>query len=1026
MTFLFSDVEGSTSTLARLGDDAYSEVLADHHTMIRDSIGAHGGEEVSTAGDGFFVAFARPSDAVAAALAAQLAVASYRLPTGGELRVRMGIHTGEALLTDTGYVGMAVHAAARISAVAHGGQVLLSDATRSLVEPALPSHVTLRSLGAHRLKDLTAPQIVHQLCHPELSDAFPPLRSLDRPLTNLPAPASSLVGRETEVQAVTDLLSTERIVMLVGPGGAGKTRLALHCAAAVTDRFRDGVWLVELAPLSEPDAVPDVVAEAIGVRSVAGNPMEAVIEFLRTRQLLLVIDNCEHLVSACLALIAPITAACPEVHIVATSREALGLLGESVWRIPSLEVPSADASTEAIRASAAVRLFEERARQVAPDFALDDASTRLVAEICRRLDGLPLAIELAAARVRVIAVDQIAARLDDRFRLLTGGDRSALARQQTLQAAVGWSHDLLSPDEQATLRRLSVFAGGWTLDAAEAVVADADLDPMEVLDHLTSLVDKSLVVVDRATTHPRYLMLETIRHFARDRLLAAGETAAARGRHLQWCLDLGHEAAPHLQGPTQSDWFDVLDSDRENLRLALEWAASGDQAELEAGLRLGGSLHLYFTRRGLTDDARRLLAPLLERRGEAPKGSAVHAFLALMDAVAYQIDPTCGRVAAEALEVALDAGDLASQAEALFVVGFEAANMADPADTAAAVVLIREAAQLARTSGDRRVLSKILTHLARLGDQCGDRSERMAVARESLALGEAIGDEWSIGAAFVTLGTLALEEHDLDSAEHHFLACLQMSRRLGFLIAINRSLSGLMRVAGARRDVDSVRQLATELRDAADRLGDHLALADSLMDAAISLLAAGETDLTRWLIDESLTLLRKGSRPVWLAIGLLRLAELERVVERPGDALRAIEESTLILRGLGTHQFDAWLLASRGHVWLAARDNDAAMADFRDALAVTAEDNVRVECLRGVAVVRARAGEHRDAVELMASIDGHPALESLTVGERAERTNLLDTGRAELGDEQFDAAWIRGRGRVIEQSAALVVATRRE
>ena len=564
VTFLFTDIEGSTGLVQALGP-GYGAVLERHQALLRDAFRA--GVEVGTEGDSFFVAFPSATDAVAAAAAGQLALAAEPWPDGHPVRVRMGLHTGQASTGADGYVGFDVHRAARIAAAGYGGQVLLSESTHALVHRDLPDGVIVRDLGPHRLKDLTVPERIFQLVVGGLDDDFPALRTLDSSRTNLPAQLTSFVGRERELGELQELARAHRLVTVIGTGGTGKTRLMLQASAELVGEQADGVWLVELAPITDPELIVQAVARGLGIREDPGRPlMDTVVDFLRTKSLLILLDNCEHLIANCADLAEQVLASSSGVSLVATSREALGVTGEHVYQVPSLELPDEalgldehggqGASFEEVRDAEAVRLFVERATAVLPSFVLTPADAPAVVEICRRLDGIPLAIELAAARVPLLSVQEIAMRLGDRFRLLTGGRRTALPRQQTLQALIDWSWDLLTDDERRLLRRLSVFAGGCTLEAAAEVArlpdeaAPGDDPSLDTLDALGRLVGRSLVVVDRGGS-TRYHLLETIRQYARDRLVAADETTELRNRHLAFypAARARGRAGAHRPGP---------------------------------------------------------------------------------------------------------------------------------------------------------------------------------------------------------------------------------------------------------------------------------------------------------------------------------------------------------------------------------------------------------------------------------------------------------------------------------------------
>jgi len=581
VSFLFTDLEGST----RLWEEHPGEMggaLARHDEILRVAIESHRGHVVKTTGDGAHAAFVTASDAIDAAVAAQLLLDAEPWRDTGQLRVRMGIHTGGGELRDGDYYSSAVNRAARLMSVAHGGQIVVSLATSELVRGTT---VELMDLGMHRLRDLGEPEHVFQVMHPGLGREFPLLRSLDAFPTNLPLQLTTFVGRDDDVAEVLEAVHHSRVVTLIGVGGVGKTRLAVQAAAEALPRYRDGVWLCELGPLSDPAALPDVVAASLGVQQRPGQSMtESLVATLRSKELLVVLDNCEHLLDAAAQLVAALMAACPSMTVLATGREGLGVRGERMMMVRSLPLPGEGAATEEILAADAVQLFTERAEQAGGQFELDEETAATIAQLCRRLDGIPLAIELAAARTRMMSPHEIAARLDERFRLLTGGSRTAVERHRTLRQAVDWSYDLLDPRERAILDCLGVFAGGFTLGAAEAVASGGDVDPLYVLDGVTQLVDKSLVVAEREDHGTRYRLLETIRQYALERLEENGATDALRRRHAQWCAQLVADAAAGSHGPDEPEWVTRIDRELDNLRAAITWATGANDIELAMGI----------------------------------------------------------------------------------------------------------------------------------------------------------------------------------------------------------------------------------------------------------------------------------------------------------------------------------------------------------------------------------------------------------------------------------------------------------
>jgi len=525
VSFLFTDIEGSTRLLQELGD-RYAAVRDDHAAIVRHAIDEGGGVEVSTEGDSFFAAFGSPVGAVRAAVAAQRGLADHDWSPGSPVRVRMGLHTGEGVAGGDNYVGLDVNRAARIAAAAHGGQVIVSDATRGLVEHALPEGVSLRDLGEHRLRDIALPEHLHDLVIEGLTADFPVPRTLDARPSNLPLQLTSFVGREEEIAEVRRLLGQTRLLTLTGAGGTGKSRLALQVAGELLAELRDGVFFVDLSSVTDPALVPSIVAKTLRVPEVAGRPLlEAVKDHLRDKQLLLVVDNFEQVADAG-PVLEELLGAAPTLTVMVTSRVVLSLRGEQEYVVPPLDLPDPERlpDVRTLGRFEAVRLFSERAQAVRPEFRVTEANAAAVAEITARLDGLPLAIELAATRTKVLTPEQILPRLQQRLSILTSGARTLPERQRTLRGAMAWSHDLLDAAERRWFARLSVFAGGWTLESAEAVCDPRGVG-LDALEGLTSLVDQSLVRrTDPADRRPRFSMLETIREFGQEQLAAGGDS----------------------------------------------------------------------------------------------------------------------------------------------------------------------------------------------------------------------------------------------------------------------------------------------------------------------------------------------------------------------------------------------------------------------------------------------------------------------------------------------------------------------
>ncbi|MDP9271808.1 MAG: adenylate/guanylate cyclase domain-containing protein [Chloroflexota bacterium] len=617
LTFLFTDIEGSTRLVQELGA-GFRDVLETHHGILRRAIAAHHGVEVSTEGDAFFAVFPSALDAVSATVDAQRELASSAWPGALEIRVRMGLHTGDAELGGDNYVGVDVHRAARIAAAGHGGQVLLSASTRALVEPALPDQVLLRDLGMHQLKDLPSPEHLHQLVIAGLPADFPALKTLDASPTNLVAPATPIVGRDRELAELSDLLAANRLLTLTGPGGTGKTRLAVEVGGRARGHFSDGVFFVPLETFTERSVVASAVAQAIGAR-VPGqhDPEDVLADHLARRQLFLILDNFEQVTSAA-PLVARLISSTARMRVLVTTRVPLHLNGEQEYPVPPLAIPDAEtgADIDALSRVEAVALFVERARRVQPTFQLTTANADAVAAICRRLDGLPLAIELASAQVKMLAPGAILARLEQALPFLGGGSVDQPARQRTLRAAIEWSYLLLDDPEQTVFRRLTVFSGGWTFEAAEQVTGPAGGAHVDVLGGLTALVDQSLVrpAVDAPPDEPRFEMLQMIREYGAGRLAETEEGATLGRRHAEWALVLVKAAEPTLEGGTDPGWLDRLSREHDNLRAALRWAVDHDERDF--GLRLATALWRFWQLRGHIQEGRQWFDRLMPAVGD--------------------------------------------------------------------------------------------------------------------------------------------------------------------------------------------------------------------------------------------------------------------------------------------------------------------------------------------------------------------------------------------------------------------------
>jgi predicted ATPase/class 3 adenylate cyclase/DNA-binding CsgD family transcriptional regulator len=998
VTLLLADVEGSTrlwetqpeemAAAVALLDSVLSEVIAKHDGVRPVEQGE---------GDSFVVAFARASDAVACALELQLAPLA---PIG----LRIGVHTGEIQLRDdANYIGPTINRTAWLRDLAHGGQTVLSGVTEALVVDRLPAGAWLTDLGTHQLRDLPRPERVVQLCHPDLLNEFPPLRTTTTvAAVHLPVQLTSFVGRDSEMNELRQLFADNRLVTLTGAGGVGKTRLAVHIAAELAGEFGDGVWLVDLAPITDPELVPVTVARALGLPDQPGrSTMDTLLRFVRDRQMLVVLDNCEHLLDASAELVVAVLSGAAQLTLLATSREAIGVAGEVSWRVPSLSLDGE-----------AVELFGDRARHARPGFAVSADNAAVVGEICARLDGVPLAIELAAARVRALSLAEILEGLHDRFRLLTGGARTAVRRQQTLRASVDWSHALLTQPERVLFRRLAVFLGGFDLDGAQAVAGGGDVERFQVLDQLTLLVDKSLVMADNTGDWTRYRLLETVRQYALEKLGESGGADAVRSRHRDYYTAL----AAVLDAPAGRDYerrLEQAETEIDNLRAAFGW--SRENSDIELALALASSLQPLWQARGrlreglawfdtvLADDNAQHVEVTAAIRARALADRAV---LAILMGAADSLDQ-----AQQALAMAREVNDPALLARALTACGFTAvaynARVAGP--------YFAEAIGLTRELGDPWRLSQILGWQARGAVVAGDPVAVRAAAEEGRDLAEAIGDRFTSRRCRWCLGVAQVFKGDLAAAVAQFAAVAAEAEAAHDVFHRAQSLAVQGFALAFQGETGAARAAADAAAEAAAELGG-LAAGNAYSALVAAALAAGDAATA---LD--------ASEAAWQHMSALPARAAGRTVGAPaalagGDLLAArrwADDAVATTTGW-------WLveaLSTRARVAIAQGEPEQAERDAHDALAIAADIQAyagipdTLECLGTLA---GDAGSHREAARLFAAAHG--------IRERmgAVRFKVWDAGyqvsvaapRNALGEQDFNAAWAEGTALSTEEAIA--------
>src|SRR5215213_2694813 len=930
-----------------------SVALARHDALLHAAIASAGGTVFKTVGDAFCAAFPAPEAAIEAAVVAQKDLFGDAPEALTPLKVRMAIHSGQAERRAGDYFGPPLNRVARLLATAHGEQIVVSRAAGELARDSLPPGVTLRDLGAHALKDLLDAEHVYQVIAPGLPADFPPLRTPQRYLHNVPHPATPLIGREREIATARatfglatsgDLkpdreLQTARLLTLTGPGGAGKTRLSLHLAAELGAEFTDGAAFVPLADVTNPVLVPVAIASALDLGDTSGeSPRDLVFAHLRDRHLLLVLDNFEQVMSA-VPLVAELLTGCPRLRVIATSRERLSIRGEQELPLPPLALPKipprlasdgssaeeAAAAINDIRRAEAIRLFVSRAQSVKPGFEITAANAAAVVEICSRLDGLPLAIELAAARIRLLSPDALLARFGRRLDVLERGPRDLPARQQTMRDTIAWSYDLLDPAERRLFTRLSVFAGGATLEAVEAVAGDAESgDGMADLELIESLADKSLIKL--VGDDPRIQMLQTIRDYGQERLAESSERQTIGRRHAEFFLALAEESEELLAGREQTRWLDLLEREQANLRAAIGWLR--DDGQIEEALRLGGALWRFWWLRGDIDEGRHQLESLLAQSA----------------AVAPPV-----------------------RAKALNGAGVLVESRGDW-DTAAR--FHEESLEISRRIGDQRSVAWSLNNLGVAAVSQGDYARAQALLEENLAVAEEAKDTADIATALNDLGLIAHSRHDYDQATALWTRSLALFRALGAESHVARALNNLGTAAMGLGEFERAQSLLTESLALHRTVGDRQAVASTLNNLAETAGSLGDAETAMGLYRESHSLALEGGNRLYAAIAMEGLADLTRLHGDDGIAQTRFREALLLYRSVGDKQGIA-------------------------------------SCLSGLAAAAASQGRAGEAAALLGAAaqmcDSH---DELALPGLAEAVASL---RSTMGDQAFNAAWESGR-----------------
>ncbi len=843
ITFLFTDVEGSTSLWERK-PKAMSEALSRHDEILRTVIEAHNGHVFKTVGDAFHATFSAAPDALEAALEAQRVLLHETWDLTGPLRVRMALHTGVAEERDEDYFGPTLNRVARLLSAGHGGQILLSLATRELVRDGLPDDSGLRDLGERRLKDLSSPERVFQITAPGLRSEFPPLKTLDIRRNNLPAQPTPLVGRERELEEVLALLrrSYVRLLTFTGPGGTGKTRLGLQAAAELTDEFEDGVFFVALAAVADPTLVAPAITRTLGLTESGSQTAEELLEdYLRDRQVLLVLDNFEQVLESASLLDALLSAA-PGLKVLATSRTALRLYGEHEFPVPPLSLPDTGSlpPVEHLTRYEAVRLFVDRARAIRPDFSLTEENAPAVIEICSRLDGLPLAVELAAARIKLLSPQAMLSRLDNRLKLLTGGARNLPERQRTLRNAIAWSYEMLDEGEETLFARLAVFSGGSTLEGIEAVCDPRGDLAVDALEGVSSLLDKSLLRQEEGQgAEPRFMMLETIREFALEKFEESDDSESIKGAHAEYFLALAEQAEPKLWGPEDAAWLDRLEREHDNMRAALSRALDFELAE--PALRLAGALRWFWNMGGYYGEGRSWLEAALAKEG----WDSAWARAKVLEGVGWLANQQgdldrAEATAEEGLKLSAEAG-LGEVVAADFqnVLGYAATHRGE---YERATKLLEKGLALHRAAKDTRGVAWSLGNLANVSSDRGNYERAKELYEEGLALSRDLGGAELLGAYLISLGDEYLLEGNLGRATELNEEAVELYRKRGRRGLLQIALDNLGWAALIRGDHQKAEALHEESLVLCRELGDKLIGLESIEGFACAAGAGGAAE----------------------------------------------------------------------------------------------------------------------------------------------------------------------------------------
>ncbi|MDQ3022248.1 MAG: tetratricopeptide repeat protein [Bacteroidota bacterium] len=1069
VTFLFTDIEGSTK-LAQDFHDLHIGLFKKHNEILYKAVESNNGFVFKTIGDSICCAFENASDAVRAAYDAQMMV-NFEKWNEAVIKVRMGIHSGEAEWNENDYVGyMTLSRTQIIMSAAYGEQILISNNAYELAKEKIPSEISFRDLGERRLKDLIHPTRIYQIISAELPSDFPPLKTLDASPNNLPVQLTSFIGREEEMMQVKKLIKQTHLLTLTGSGGSGKTRLALQVAAGVIDDFANGVWFVHLASIFDPALLPQAIMKVFGLKEEPKRSLEDTLcDYLKDKEILIILDNCEHLIEQCAKLTEKLLCTSPKLKIIATSREALRCSGEQTYRVLSLDTPNPKdkISPEKLSQYEAVRLFIERAMSVDSTFHVNNNNAHALAHICYQLDGIPLAIELAAARTKVLSVEKICERLNDRFNLLIGGKRTALPRQQTLKALVDWSYDLLTEKEKILWRRLTVFAGGWTIEAAEEVCFDEKIKKEDVLELLNQLTEKSIIIFEREKE--RYRVLETLKQYGEEKLREANEEEEILSKHLHYFVEISETAEPKLNGSEIQIWLEKLEADHINLRSAIEWSIR--DGNKEEGSRLAEALGYFWIIRGHYSTGRRLLesildkaqgvsrnllAKLLNRLGsivmnlgeyeqaqkyyeeslslrremEDKRGIAVS--LNSLGGVAFHQGnyEQAQRLYEESLALSREVGEergIATSLNGLGIVALDRGNYEQ------AQKFYEESLTISfKREGKRGITDSVpLNNLGDIAYNWGNYEQAQKLYEEGLALSWEIGEKGGIAHSLNNLGNVALDKGDYEQAQKLYEESLALTREMGEKRGIAHSLNNLGNVALDKGNYEQAEKFFEEGLALTREMGEKRGIAASLSNLGNVARNQENYGQAQKFYEESLTLRFEMEDKTGIAESLKGLGNVAHNQRNYEQAQKYYEESLTLRHEIGDNSGIAESLNSLGNFALNQGNYESAQKFYEESLILRLETGYKHKIshnLLGFAGILCAANKLSMAVMLLGAVDAALKFMGTILHKDGQKLQeqIINKLHEKLSDEEFSKYFEEGKKLTFEQAAELVLSMNNE